>query len=72
MGQINVVWDHTPTSATFDRRFIAIMPSTFPWELAVDAFLDFRDRLREGRIPRAITEPADLMDICVSAARRQR
>lgn len=55
-----------------DRHFVAVMPAHDPWELAVDAFLDFIDRLREGRIPRDVTEPLVLMDMCCYAARRQR
>lgn len=53
-------------------RYVAIMPAHDPWELAVDAFLDFIDRLREGRIPRDVTEPLELMDMAVYAAKRQR
>jgi hypothetical protein len=54
------------------QRFVAIMPSSFPWELAVDALLDFMDRLRTFRVPAGIDTPRALMDLCVSAARRQR
>lgn len=60
------------TPFDIERVFIAIMPAHDPWELAVDAFLDFIDRLREGRIPRDVTEPLELMDMCCYASRRQR
>jgi hypothetical protein len=55
-----------------DRLFIAIMPAHEPWELAVDSFLDFIDRLREGRIPRDIETPIALIEMTNQAARRQR
>lgn len=55
-----------------DRRFVSIMPSRFARELAIDALLDFMDRLRTGRVPQGMTDPDDLMEVCVSAARRQR
>lgn len=59
-------------SGRIDSRHINIMSTTFPWELAVDAALDFMDRLNERRIPRDVTEPEELMAMCVQAARRQR
>ena len=52
--------------------FIAICQTRDRFELAVDAFLDFIDRLRESRIPRTVEEPATLMDMCMWSARRQR
>lgn len=58
--------------AAVGDRFVAIMPSSFAEELAIDAFLDFCDRLRSGTLPRGVEDPKELMDICVSAARRQR
>lgn len=41
-------------------------------EQAIDATLDYMDRCRTGRVPRGVTEPRRLMDICVAASRRQR
>lgn len=60
-----------------DYRYITIMPTVInnrdvPRELAVDALTDFIMRCREGRIPRGLEEPEALMELCVSAARRQR
>lgn len=54
------------------QRYIQIMPSSFPRELAIDALLDFMDRLRTFRVPAGVDSPRTLMDICVSSARRQR
>lgn len=54
------------------RRIVICGVDRTPWELAVDAALDWIDRLREGRIPRDLNDPHTLMAICVSAARRQR
>jgi hypothetical protein len=54
------------------QRFVAIMPSSFPWELAVDALLDFMDRLRTFRVPVGIDTPRALMNLCVAAARKRR
>lgn len=52
-------------------RFINVMPTSSSWEQAVDAALDFIDRLRNGRV-RDFNDPWSLMSSCVSAARRQR
>ena len=43
-----------------------------PWEIAVDATLDFMDRCRTRRVPRGVTDPKELMSICLRASRRQR
>lgn len=51
--------------------WITIMAASAAETLATDALLDFMSRLREGRLS-GCTEPADLMAMCVSAARRQR
>ena len=50
---------------------IAIMPSTHPREIAIDAGLEFVDRLWERRVPKFIDSPDDLMSLCVKAAIRQ-
>lgn len=60
------------TPPTVSTGFIKIMQASFPYELAVDALLDFMDRLRTGRVPLGLEEPAELMELCVTAARRQR
>lgn len=70
IGQLSLVSGTLPFQV--DDRWVAVMASSFPWELAVDAFLDFMDRLRSGRLPAGVDSPGELMDICVSAARRQR
>lgn len=71
---IGVILSETPMHCKYCEppRYVAIMPSSFPWELAVDALLDFMDRLRTFRVPAGVDSPRALMDICVSAARRQR
>jgi hypothetical protein len=68
---------------TFNRRgdvvgaevvFIDICPPTptFDYPLAVDAALEFIDRLRSGAIPRTIEDPKELMEMAFRNARRQR
>lgn len=57
---------------TYKDGFIDIMPSSFDYCLAIDAFLDFRDRLRTGWVPKDCTEPSTLMALAVKSARRQR
>lgn len=54
------------------QRFIAVVPDVQPWEIAVDILTDFMARLAEGRVPKDITEPEALMQLCVQACRRQR
>ncbi|KKM67156.1 hypothetical protein LCGC14_1473980 [marine sediment metagenome] len=54
------------------RARITIMPSTHFRELAVDAGLEFLDRLRERRVPKFIDTPDALMALCAKAAIRQR
>lgn len=56
----------------FYDAFVDILPASYPYELAVDALLDFMDRLRTGLIPRDATEPGEIMALAVQAARRQR
>lgn len=52
--------------------YIDIMPASFPETLAIDAFCDFMSRLNNGIVPRGLTDPRELMDMCVMSARRQR
>lgn len=54
------------------ERVIDIGPLSLTWEQAVDAATEFMDRLRTGAIPKTITEPAELMEMCVRNMRRQR
>lgn len=53
-------------------RYIDICLGTVPWEVAVDAGLEFLDRLRTGAIPKAVDDPNELMSMCFRNARRQR
>lgn len=53
-------------------RFIDICLGTVPWEVAVDAALEFLDRLRTGAIPKSVDDPNELMSMCFRNARRQR
>lgn len=55
-----------------ERAKIDVMPSRHSGELAIDASLEFLDRLREGRVPKFIECPDGLMALCVKAAIRQR
>lgn len=54
------------------RVKIDVMPSRHDGELAIDASLEFLDRLRERRVPKFIECPDALMALCVKAAIRQR
>lgn len=53
-------------------RYIDICIESVPWEVAVDAALEFLDRLRTGAIPKAVEDPNELMSMCFRNARRQR
>jgi len=66
------VSEHPVQQRMVSEGYIQIMPTSFPEELAIDALLEFIDRLREGRIPRGVTDPEEMMGLAVSAARRQR
>lgn len=55
-----------------DHGYIYVMKATAPETLAIDATLEFLDKLRTRSFPRNITHPAQIMKFCVSAARRQR
>ena len=54
------------------RAKIDVMPSRHDMGLAIDASLEFLDRLRERRVPKFIECPDGLMALCVKAALRQR
>jgi hypothetical protein len=69
MWMLKLAWQMA--SFSIDELYIQVMPTSQPWELAVDAALDFIDRLNEGRV-RKYADPWALMSDCVSAARRQR
>ena len=72
IGEV-VIESGSPAMPEGGTRFIPIMAvSKFTWEQATDAFLDFLDRLRTGRLPRGLTEPRELMEMCVQSTRRQR
>lgn len=53
------------------RTRISMMPSRHDMNLAIDASLEFLDRLRERRVPKFIDSPDALMSLCVKAAIRQ-
>jgi len=69
-------WDVTESSgvwvARIGGRYIRVMSATAPWEMAVDATLEFIDKLRERTFPRHVTDPAEIMRFCVKRTRRQR
>ena len=50
---------------------IPVMPSRHDMNLAVDASLEFLDRLWDRRVPKFIDSPDALMSLCVKAAIRQ-
>jgi len=66
----NPVWMLHRTG--FASLQIAPVGPGLSWELAVDAALEYMDRVRCGAIPDGVTCPADLMSMCVRNARRQR
>lgn len=54
-----------------ERVSIRVMPSERDTNLAIDASLEFLDRLWERRVPKFIDSPDALMSFCVKAAIRQ-
>ena len=65
-------WVLTMEGGVSKQAQIAIMPTRHSRELAIDASLEFLDRLRERRVPKFIDSPDGLMAFCVKAAIRQR
>lgn len=53
-------------------RYIAVVSTLAPYEIAVDILTDFLMRLKYGPLPRGLDDPQELMEICRDAARRQR
>lgn len=60
-----------PLGTVSEKRMIDVGPITLSWEQAVDASLEFLDRLRTGAIPKSIDDPRELMEMCVRNMRRQ-
>lgn len=55
-----------------DHGYISVLPSTIAWEVAVDALLEFLDKLRTRSFPRGVTDPKEIMKFCARRARRYR
>lgn len=72
-----VDWDVTQEGEDWiarigDHGYIRVMKATAPETLAIDATLEFLDKLRTRSFPRHITDPKQIMQFCVKRARRQR
>lgn len=52
--------------------YIYVTKATAPETVAIDAVLEFLDKLRTRSFPRNVKHPAQIMQFCVKAARRQR
>lgn len=70
-------WDVTEVEGAWVARigshgFIRVTSISAPYEVAVDAVLEFLDKLRERSFPRNVTDPSQIMKFCVKQARRQR
>lgn len=80
VGGWDVVEDGSTWVGTFlaspkgkqERLYVNIMSTKFPKELATDALCDFMSRCSQGQLPKGLTDPDKLMELCVAAARRQR